>query len=88
MELSIVRLAIKCFCLPSLLVVGLWATPHLLRAQTPGTPATTAPEVPDWAQPGSATHVQVPPLADFHRPSRNFDTPIGVFMANLTLVQP
>jgi hypothetical protein len=79
MGLSIVRLAIKCSCLPSLLVVGLWATPHLLRAQTPGTPTTTAPEVPDWAQPGSATHVQVPPPADFHRPSRNFDTPIGVF---------
>ena len=35
--------------------------------------------VPDWAQPGSPTHVQVPPPADFHRPSRNFDTPIGVF---------
>lgn len=35
--------------------------------------------VPDWAQPGSATHKQVPPPADFHRPSRNFDTPIGIF---------
>ncbi|MGC2398727.1 MAG: biopolymer transporter Tol [Acidobacteriaceae bacterium] len=45
-----------------------------LRAQTTSTPA-----VPDWAQPGSATHVQVPPPADFHRPSRNFETPIGVF---------
>ena len=31
------------------------------------------------AQPGTATHEQVPPPADFHRPSRNFDTPIGVF---------
>ena len=38
-----------------------------------------APPVPEWAQPGSPTHVQVPPPADFHRPSRNFDTPIGVF---------
>jgi len=45
-----------------------------LRAQT-----TPAPAVPDWAQPGSPTHKQVPPPADFHRPSRNFDTPIGVF---------
>jgi hypothetical protein len=43
----------------------------LLHAQTP--------VVPDWAQPGSATHTQVAPPADFHRPSRNFDTPIGVF---------
>ncbi len=34
---------------------------------------------PAWAQPGSATHVQVAPPADFHRPSRNFDTPIGIF---------
>jgi hypothetical protein len=40
---------------------------------------TTAPAVPDWAQPGSATHTQVPPPADFHRASRNFETPIGVF---------
>ena len=34
---------------------------------------------PSWAQPGSATHTQVAPPPDFHRPSRNFDTPIGVF---------
>lgn len=38
-----------------------------------------APAVPDWAQPGSSTHQQVPPPADFHRPSTNFDTPAGVF---------
>jgi len=44
-----------------------------LGAQSP------APQVPDWAQPGSATHQQVPPPADFHRPSTNFDKPIGVF---------
>ena len=36
-------------------------------------------QVPAWAHPGSATHVQVAPPADFHRPSRNFDTPIGIF---------
>jgi hypothetical protein len=41
--------------------------------------AQTTPAVPDWAQPGSPTHTQVPPPADFHRPSRNFETPIGVF---------
>jgi hypothetical protein len=44
---------------------------QFLRAQS-----TAAPE---WAYPGSATHVQVAPPADFHRPSRNFDTPIGIF---------
>ncbi len=43
-------------------------------AQSGGTPA-----VPDWALPGSATHKQVPPPADFHHPSRTSDTPIGVF---------
>jgi hypothetical protein len=40
---------------------------------------TPSPLAPAWAQPGSATHTQVAPPPDFHRPSRNFDTPIGVF---------
>lgn len=40
---------------------------------------TQTPVVPDWALPSSPTHVQVPPPADFHRPSRNFDIPIGIF---------
>jgi hypothetical protein len=35
--------------------------------------------VPTWAQPGSDTHVQVAPPPEFHRPARNFDTPIGIF---------
>jgi hypothetical protein len=50
-----------------------------IRAQAP--PAQSAPSqtAPAWAQPGSATHKQVPPPADFHRLSRNFDTPIGIF---------
>ncbi len=46
-------------------------------AQNPQTPS--APQVPEWAQPGSATHQQVAPPPDFHRPSTNFDTPIGIF---------
>ncbi len=54
-----------------LLVAMLCSAPHPVRAQ--------APAVPEWAQPGSPTHKQVPPPADFHRPSRNFDTPTGVF---------
>jgi hypothetical protein len=37
------------------------------------------PAVPDWALPGSATHQQVPPPADFHRPTLNFATPLGAF---------
>lgn len=43
----------------------------LLGAQTP--------PVPDWAQPGSATHKQVPPPPDFHRPSKTSEVPIGIF---------
>jgi hypothetical protein len=35
--------------------------------------------VPDWALPGSDTHRQVAPPADFHRPTKTFDTRIGVF---------
>ena len=38
-----------------------------------------APDVPDWAQPGSATHVQVAPPVDFHRASKNSEMQIGLF---------
>jgi len=54
----------------------LCTAPHLIRAQAP---ETSTPAVPAWAQPGSPTHVQVAPPPDFHRPSKNFDTPIGIF---------
>ena len=37
------------------------------------------PGVPDWAWPGSATHKQVAPPADFHRPAKNFNVPLGAF---------
>ncbi|HEX9934395.1 MAG TPA: biopolymer transporter Tol, partial [bacterium] len=37
------------------------------------------PTVPDWALPGSATHNQVSPPADFHRPARTSYQPIGTF---------
>jgi len=57
-----------------ILVLVLCTTPYLLRAQPTPTPA-----VPDWALPGSATHKQVPPPADFHRPSKTFNSPIGIF---------
>lgn len=49
-----------------------------VRAQS--TPdATRAPQAPEWAEPGSTTHQQVAPPADFHRPATTFNTPIGIF---------
>ena len=56
----------------SVLALALVST-RLVVAQEP------APAVPDWALPSSPTHVQVPPPADFHRASRNFDSPLGNF---------
>jgi hypothetical protein len=35
--------------------------------------------VPDWALPGSATHKQIPPPPDFHRPTRTDNRPLGIF---------
>jgi hypothetical protein len=42
-------------------------------------PTLAAPDVPDWALPGSETHTQVPPPAGFKRESTSYDTPVGVF---------
>jgi hypothetical protein len=53
----------------------LCASSNHSSAQT--TPAKV--EAPEWAQPGSATHVQVPPPADFHRSTRTVNIPIGIF---------
>ncbi len=50
-----------------------------VQAQAPSTPSTPNHAVPEWAQPASATHTQVSPPADFHRPSTTFNTPIGIF---------
>jgi hypothetical protein len=63
----------QCAAFISLLILS--AVPAL-RAQAP---ATTKPEVPTWAQPGSANHTQVAPPPDFHRPSTTVNTPIGIF---------
>jgi hypothetical protein len=41
--------------------------------------AAQQPQVPDWALPGSATHKQVAPPADFHRSSRIDNAPVGIF---------
>jgi hypothetical protein len=66
--------AVKRSSLVTLFLLTLGVAPRLLGAQT-----AAVPEAPDWAQPASPTHKQVPPPAGFHRASRNFDTPIGIF---------
>ena len=58
------------------------------QAQTSGTPAPPKTATPEWAQPGSATHTQVAPPSDFHRPSKNFDTPIGIFTGQSDIGSP
>src|SRR5471030_540503 len=52
--------------------IALFTTPYIASAQT-------TPVVPDWALPASATHKQVAPPKDFHRPARTENKPIGIF---------
>jgi len=60
-------------------VLALWAVaPAPAQAPASSAPAN-APVPPDWALPGSAAHKQVPPPRDFHRPSVNLNTPLGIF---------
>ncbi|SPE41696.1 conserved hypothetical protein [Candidatus Sulfopaludibacter sp. SbA3] len=68
---ALMRTAFAPFLAPGLPVLMLCTVLLPLRGQ--------APVVPAWAQPGSATHVQVAPPPDFHRPSKNFETAIGIF---------
>jgi hypothetical protein len=63
-------------------IFGFVAFAVSVLAQTPASAQSapqSAPAVPAWAQPGSATHTQVAPPSDFHRPTTTFDTPIGIF---------
>ena len=62
-------------CTVLLPVLAWCAVSQMALAQT--SPAKV--EVPDWALPGSATHKQIPPPLDFHRPARTDNTPIGIF---------
>ena len=57
-------------------------------AQTPVPPAAASPAIPAWAQPGSANHTQVAPPSDYHRPPKNFDTPIGIFTGQSDIGSP
>lgn len=69
----------KLECRFSALSLLLFTALPFLYSQTPDAPSMPAPTVPAWAQPGSATHTQTAPPPDFHRPSKNFDMPIGIF---------
>jgi len=59
----------------SAVALALCMASPLLFAQAPA----PSPAIPDWALPGSATHRQVAPPADFRRPSKTTNTPIGIF---------
>ncbi len=63
---------LQIFSVLALLGVSLFALPSA-HGQA------TMPSVPDWALPGSATHKQVPPPADFHRPTTTVNASIGIF---------
>jgi hypothetical protein len=65
------------YCVPVLLLLG-FGTLAVSQA-APRAQSAPPQAVPDWAQPGSSTHQQVPPPADFHRPTVTLDKPIGIF---------
>jgi hypothetical protein len=67
---GVIDLGIKIITMKIRLAVLLICHPFFLIAQV---------QVPDWAQPGSATHKQVPPPADFHRDTKTEIRPLGVF---------
>ena len=65
--------------LPGLEMIG--STPAMPAQESSGFGGST-PDVPGRVLPGSPTHVQVPPPADFHRARRTRDTPIGTFQGH------
>lgn len=62
----------------SIRLVAAGLLPFAALLSSPAQAQTTATS-PEWAQPGSATHVQVAPPADFHRATTTVNTPIGIF---------
>ena len=64
-------LRLGCALASAALVIPLLCGTRMTCAQTPA--------VPDWALPGSATHKQVPPPVNFHRPARSTGKPLGMF---------
>lgn len=67
----------------------LFSAPHPIMAQAATPPGNVqATTVPAWAYPGSATHTQVAPPPDFHRASRTFHVPIGIFNGQSDIGSP
>lgn len=64
--------------------LAVFAAPAFAQPATPPSGVT----VPDWALPQSPTHHQVPPPADFHRPSVTFSDKIGAFDAQTDVGGP
>jgi hypothetical protein len=61
---------------PVILVIGIsFSTTFNVCSQT----TNKKIDVPEWALPGSASHNQVPPPADFHRVTITDNTTIGIF---------
>jgi hypothetical protein len=56
-------------------IILLCSSTFIASAQT----SSSGVQVPDWALPGSATHKQVPPPLDFHRPAKTENKKIGIF---------
>jgi hypothetical protein len=79
MALSICFSSAKHALFPFLIILPLCVAPPCLDSQTTQAPTQPRLVVPAWAEPGSPTHEQVPPPAGFHRLSKNFPTPIGIF---------
>ena len=75
----------KFFWLAAPALVAMAAAPATAQdhADVPGSSLANsppgAPIAPDWAYPQSTTHNQVGPPAGFHRATRVYNTPIGVF---------
>jgi hypothetical protein len=63
------------FSLATLCGVVLCSAMYGLHAQQ----TSSTPVVPNWALPGSLTHVQVPPPEGFYRATRTENIPIGIF---------
>ena len=79
MQIHLVHTTLHRHGLVLLLALVLPAATARIHAQQSTGSGTGIPAVPDWALPSSPTHVQVPPPTNFHRASRNSETPIGIF---------